>query len=88
MTSLIEPFDNIFLFSSLHILSEMIFDLSNTSKCRCIIFRYLKLQNGQPSENEGGGFPTYKEAAKYVILENVDDQDDEIWWTFANSYQW
>lgn len=51
-------------------------------------FRYLKLQNGQPSENEGGGFPTYKEAAKYVILENVDDQDDEILWTFANSYQW
>eukprot|EP00268_Persea_americana_P057136 TRINITY_DN6826_c0_g1_i4.p1 TRINITY_DN6826_c0_g1~~TRINITY_DN6826_c0_g1_i4.p1 ORF type:complete len:440 (-),score=64.36 TRINITY_DN6826_c0_g1_i4:552-1871(-) len=41
-------------------------------------YKYQKLQKGQPSENEGTGFPTYNESAKYVILDNMDDQDDNI----------
>lgn len=44
------------------------------------IFRYQKLQKGQPSENdEERVSPTANGAAKYVILEDVDGQDDDAW---------
>ncbi|XP_058100868.1 probable sugar phosphate/phosphate translocator At1g06470 isoform X2 [Magnolia sinica] len=42
-------------------------------------YKYQKLQKGQLSENaEETGSPTVNGAAKYVILESMDDQDDEV----------
>lgn len=44
------------------------------------IFRYQKLRKGQPSENdEERVSPIANGAAKYVILENVDGQDEDAW---------
>ncbi|XVE86318.1 hypothetical protein DITRI_Ditri18aG0026200 [Diplodiscus trichospermus] len=39
-------------------------------------YKYQKLQNGKKEGDEAAGSPTNNHAAKYVILEEMDDQDD------------
>lgn len=49
-------------------------------KCLChfcyALFRYQKLQKGKLEEGETAGLSATNPAAKYVILEEMEDQDD------------
>ncbi|XWS30057.1 hypothetical protein CRYUN_Cryun24cG0085600 [Craigia yunnanensis] len=40
-------------------------------------YKYQKLQNGKLEEDKTAGSPTTNHAAKYVILEEMEDQDDD-----------
>ncbi|KAI4385054.1 hypothetical protein MLD38_003121 [Melastoma candidum] len=41
-------------------------------------YKYQKLQKGQNGEDDGTGSPMINPAAKYVILEEAEDRDEDI----------